>query len=47
MGLLSAAVTYLSIGYLGSIDVLRSIIVGSFAFIFSLAAKRLFDTQIM
>lgn len=46
MGLLSAAVTYLIIGYLGSINVLGSIIVGSFAFIFSLAATRLFDTQI-
>jgi ABC-type multidrug transport system fused ATPase/permease subunit len=46
MGLLSAAVTYLIIWYLGSINVLGSIIVGSFAFIFSLAATRLFDTQI-
>jgi hypothetical protein len=46
MGLLSAAVTYLIIGYLGSINVLGSIIVGSFAFVFSLAATRLFDTQI-
>jgi len=46
MGLVSAVVTYLIIGYLGSINVIGSIIIGSFAFIFSLASTRLFDTQI-
>jgi hypothetical protein len=46
MGLLSAAVTYLVIWYLGSINVIGSIILGTFAFVFSLAATRLFDTQI-
>ncbi len=46
MGLTSAAVTYLIIGYLGSINVIGSIVIGTFAFVFSLAVTRLFDTQI-
>jgi ABC-type multidrug transport system fused ATPase/permease subunit len=46
MGLISAAVTYLIIWYLGSINVIGSIIIGTFAFVFSLAVTRLFDTQI-
>jgi hypothetical protein len=46
MGLVSAAVTYLIIWYLGSINVIGSIIIGTFAFVFSLAVTRLFDTQI-
>ena len=46
MGLVSAAVTYLIIWYLGSINVIGSIIIGTFVFIFSLAVTRLFDTQI-
>jgi hypothetical protein len=46
MGLVSGAVTYLIIGYLGSINVVGSIIVGGFAFVFSLVVTRLFDTQI-
>jgi len=46
MGLTSAAVTYLIIWYLGSINVIGSIIIGTFAFVFSLAVTRLFDTQI-
>jgi len=46
MGLTSAAVTYLIIWYLGSINVLGSIIIGTFVFVFSLAVTRLFDTQI-
>ncbi len=46
MGLVSAAVTYLIIGYLGSINVIGSIIIGTFVFVFSLAVTRLFDTQI-
>ena len=46
MGLISAGVTYLIIWYLGSINVIGSIIIGTFAFVFSLALTRLFDTQI-
>ena len=46
MGLLSAAVTYLVIWYLGTINLIGSIILGTFVFVFSLAATRLFDTQI-
>jgi hypothetical protein len=46
MGLVSAAVTYLVIWYLGYINVIGSIILGTFVFVFSLAATRLFDTQI-
>ncbi|MGE5574583.1 MAG: hypothetical protein ACM3UL_00460 [Ignavibacteria bacterium] len=46
MGLVGAAVTYLIIWYLGSIDVIGSIIIGTFVFVFSLAVTRLFDTQI-
>ncbi len=46
MGLVGAAVTYLVIWYLGSINVIGSIVIGSFVFVFSLAVTRLFDTQI-
>jgi hypothetical protein len=46
MGLIGAAVTYLIIWYLGSINVIGSIIIGSFVFVFSLVVTRLFDTQI-
>ena len=46
MGLISAAVTYLIVWYLGSINVIGSIIIGTFVFVFSLAVTRLFDTQI-
>ena len=46
MGLISAAVTYLIVWYLGSINVIESIIIGTFVFVFSLATTRLFDTQI-
>ncbi len=46
MGLISAAVTYLIVWYLGSINVIGSIVIGTFVFVFSLAATRLFDTQI-
>jgi hypothetical protein len=46
MGLISAGVTFLIVWYLGSINVIGSIIIGIFVFVFSLAATRLFDTQI-
>jgi ABC-type multidrug transport system fused ATPase/permease subunit len=46
MGLISAAVTYLIVWYLGSINVVGSIIIGTFVFVFSLAMTRLFDSQI-
>lgn len=46
MGLIGASVTYLIIWYLGSINVIGSIIIGTFVFVFSLAVTRLFDTQI-
>jgi ABC-type multidrug transport system fused ATPase/permease subunit len=46
MGLISAAVTYLIVWYLGSINVVGSIIIGTFVFVFSLAITRLLDAQI-
>jgi hypothetical protein len=46
MGLVSAAVTYLIIRYLGSINVIGSIIIGTFLFVFFLDITSLFDTQI-
>jgi hypothetical protein len=46
MGLISAAITYLIIGYLGSINLVEGIIIGTFVFVFSLFVTRLFDTQI-
>jgi hypothetical protein len=46
MGLISATVTYLIVWYLGSINVIGSIIIGTFVFVFSLAITRLLDTQI-
>jgi hypothetical protein len=46
MGLISAGVTFLIVWYLGSINVVGSIIIGIFVFAFSLAVTRLFDTQI-
>ena len=46
MGIISAAVTYLIVWYLGSINVIGSIIIGTFVFVFSLVVTRLFDTQI-
>jgi hypothetical protein len=46
MGLVGAAVTYLVIWYLGSIDVIGSIIMGTFVFVLSLVVTRLFDVQI-
>jgi hypothetical protein len=46
MGLISASVTYLIVWYLGSINVVGSIILGTFVFVFSLVVTRLFDTQI-
>ena len=46
MGIISASVTYLIVWYLGSINVIESIIIGTFVFVLSLAVTRLFDTQI-
>ncbi len=46
MGIISAAVTYLIVWYLGSINVIGSIIIGTFVFVLSLAVTRIFDTQI-
>jgi hypothetical protein len=46
MGLISAGVTFLIVLYLGSINVIESIIIGIFVFVFSLAVTRIFDTQI-
>lgn len=46
MGLISAAITYLIIWYLGSINLVEGIIIGTFVFVFSLVVTRLFDTQI-
>jgi hypothetical protein len=46
MGLISAAVTYFTVWYLGSINVIESIIIGTFVFVLSLVVTRIFDTQI-
>ena len=46
MGLIGAGVTFLIVLYLGSINVIESIIIGIFVFVFSLAVTRIFDTQI-
>jgi len=46
MGLIGAAVTFFVIWYLGSINVVGSIILGTFVFVFSLVVTRLFDVQI-
>jgi ABC-type Fe3+-siderophore transport system permease subunit len=46
MGIISASVTYLIVWYLGSINVIESIIIGTFVFVLSLALTRIFDTQI-
>ena len=46
MGIISASVTYLVVWYLGSINVIGSIIIGTFVFVLSLAVTRIFDTQI-
>jgi hypothetical protein len=46
MGQVGAAFTYLIIWYLGTINVIGSIIVGGFVFIISLVVTRLFDAQI-
>ena len=46
MGLISAAVTYLIVWYLGSINVIESIVIGTFVFVLSLVVTRIFDTQI-
>jgi len=46
MGQVGAALTYLIIFYLGTINVVGSIIIGAFVFVFSLVITRLFDAQI-
>ena len=46
MGQVGAAFTYLIILYLGTINVIGSIIIGGFVFILSLVVTRLFDAQI-
>jgi hypothetical protein len=46
IGQVGAAFTYLIILYLGTINVVGSIIIGGFVFILSLVVTRLFDTQI-
>jgi len=47
MGILSAAVTFPIILYLGSINFALQIILGTLTFIFSLAISRLLDVQIV
>jgi hypothetical protein len=46
MGQIGAVITYLIIWYLGTVNVVASIIIGGFVFVFSLVVTRLFDTQI-
>jgi len=47
MGLLGALVTFLFILYFGSINFRLQIVLGLFTFVFSLAASRLLDVQIV
>jgi hypothetical protein len=47
MGVLSSAVTFMFILYFGSINFSLGIVVGAFAFVFSLVVSRLFDVQIV
>ena len=46
MGEIGAAVTFLFIWYVGSIDAIGMFVFGIFVFVFSLAITRLFDAQI-
>jgi hypothetical protein len=47
MGLLSASVTFLFVLYFGSINFRLQVVLGTFTFVFSLAASRLLDVQIV
>jgi hypothetical protein len=47
MGILGASVTFLFILYFGSINFRLQIVLGMFTFVFSLAASRLLDVQIV
>jgi hypothetical protein len=46
MGLFGAVIFYISILFLGSINFIKSVIIGTIAFVFSLALSRLFDKNI-
>jgi hypothetical protein len=47
MGILGASITFLFILYFGSINFRLQIVLGMFTFVFSLAASRLLDVQIV
>jgi hypothetical protein len=47
MGILSASVTFLSILYFGSINIRLQVVLATITFVFSLAASRLLDMQII
>jgi len=47
MSLISAAITFTIVGYLGSIDVFAAVFLGIFLFVASLVISRLFDKQIV
>jgi len=47
MSLISAAITFTIVGYLGSIGVIEAVFLGIFLFVASLVVSRLFDKQIV
>jgi len=47
MSLISAAITFTIVGYLGSIGVIEAVFLGIFLFVASLIVSRLFDRQIV
>jgi hypothetical protein len=47
MGIMSASVTFLFVLYFGSINIRLQVVLGMFTFVFSLAASRLLDVQIV
>jgi ABC-type transport system involved in cytochrome bd biosynthesis fused ATPase/permease subunit len=47
MSLISAAITFTIVGYLGSIGVVEAVFLGIFLFVASLVISRLFDKQIV
>ncbi len=47
MSLLGALITFLTVAYLGSIDVVQAVLLGMLIFVASLIVSRLFDRQIV
>ena len=47
MSVLGALITFLTVAYLGSIDVVQAVVLGMLIFVVSLIVSRLFDRQIV